>query len=72
MPAGRPLSGNGRPNCSPGIRTLDIVAAGHAHSPTVEEVSPGRYYVNSGDWVLHRSYVTIGEDGVPVLHEWDG
>lgn len=52
--------------------TLDIIAAGHAHSPTVEEVSPGRYYVNSGDWILHRSYVTIGEDGAPVLHEWDG
>ena len=52
--------------------TLDIVAAGHAHSPAVVEVSPGRYYVNSGDWVRHRSYVTIGEDGVPVLHDWQG
>lgn len=52
--------------------TLDIVAAGHCHSPTVMEVSPGRFYVNSGDWVHHRSYVTIGEAGVPVLHEWKG
>lgn len=51
--------------------TLDIVAAGHSHSPAVVEVSPGRFYVNSGDWVLHRSYVTIGEQGTPVLHEWE-
>ena len=52
--------------------TLDIVAAGHCHSPAVMEVSPGRFYVNSGDWVHHRSYVTIGKAGVPVLHEWKG
>ena len=51
---------------------LDIVATGHAHSPAVLEVSPGRYYVNSGDWVVHRSYVTLGESGTPVLHEWEG
>ena len=52
--------------------TLDIVALGHAHMPVVDEVAPGRYYVNSGDWVLHRSYVTIDESGKPVLHEWEG
>ena len=52
--------------------TLDIVATGHAHSPAVTEVSPGRFYVNSGDWVFHRSYVTIGESGAPSLHEWGG
>ena len=40
--------------------------------PVVDEVAPGRYYVNSGDWVLHRSYVTIDESGKPVLHEWEG
>lgn len=50
---------------------LDIVATGHAHSPVVLEVHPGRYYVNSGDWVVHRSYVTLGESGVPVLHDWE-
>ena len=50
---------------------LDIVATGHAHSPAVVEVAPGRYYVNSGDWVGHRSYVTLGESGLPVLHEWE-
>ncbi len=49
---------------------LDIVAAGHAHWPEVTQVHRGRYYVNSGDWVTHRSYVTIGATGLPVLREW--
>ena len=52
--------------------TLDIVALGHGHQPVVTEVSPGRYYVNSGDWVLHRSFVTIDDSGRPELHEWGG
>lgn len=52
--------------------SLDIVALGHVHAPVVAEVEPGRYYVNSGDWVRHRSYVTIGASGKPVLHEWEG
>lgn len=51
---------------------LDIVALGHCHAPVVEERSPGRFYVNSGDWVIHRSYVTIDQTGVPVLHDWQG
>ena len=52
--------------------SIDIVAAGHAHEPTVREVLPGRFYVNSGDWVIHRSYATIADSGTPVLHEWGG
>jgi len=52
--------------------TLDIVALGHGHVPVVTEVAAGRFYVNSGDWVLHRSYVTIDDSGTPVLHEWEG
>lgn len=51
---------------------LDIVATGHAHNPAIVEVAPGRYYVNSGDWVGRRSYATLGASGIPVLHEWDG
>lgn len=52
--------------------TLDIVALGHGHEPMLTEVAPGRFYVNSGDWVVHRSYVTIDDSGRPELHEWDG
>jgi len=51
---------------------LEIVALGHAHCPEIAEVVPGRYYVNSGDWVSHRSYVKIPESGKPTLHEWTG
>ncbi len=51
---------------------LDIVATGHAHSPAIVESPPGRYYVNSGDWLTRRSYVTLGASGVPALHEWEG
>ena len=52
--------------------TLDIVAVGHAHKPVVTELAPGRFYVNTGDWVVHRSYIAICDSGKPVLHEWDG
>ncbi len=52
--------------------TLGMVVAGHAHEPQVAEVAPGRFYVNTGDWVVHRSYATTGEDGRPILHEWTG
>ena len=50
---------------------IDIVALGHAHQPAVREVAPGRFYVNTGDWVVRRSYVTIGSSGTPELHEWE-
>jgi len=50
--------------------TIDIVALGHGHLPVVTEMAPGRFYVNTGDWVLHRSYVTIDDSGTPALHEW--
>lgn len=55
-----------------GDASLDIVALGHGHLPAVTEVAPGRFYVNSGDWVVHRSYVTIDDSGRPALHEWEG
>lgn len=51
---------------------LEIVAMGHTHAPVVTEVAPDRYYVNSGDWVFHRSYVVIAETGAPELREWQG
>src|SRR5687767_8529818 len=30
---------------------LELVLAGHAHRSAREEVEPGRWYVNSGDWL---------------------
>ena len=43
---------------------FDIVMAGHAHAPAIEEIATARgrgLYINTGDWLYHRSYV-----------EWDG
>lgn len=51
---------------------LAYVVCGHAHLPAVEEVEPGRYYLNAGDWLSHWTYITIGDDGVPRLERWPG
>jgi len=50
--------------------TLEIVLAGHVHQAVVEEVAPGRYYVNAGDWLTRQPYVAIGPEGPPRLCEW--
>jgi UDP-2,3-diacylglucosamine pyrophosphatase LpxH len=34
----------------------DVVVCGHAHAPTREEYPTG-LYLNTGDWMFHRSYV---------------
>lgn len=49
---------------------LGLVVCGHAHLPALEEVEPGRYYINSGDWIRHDSYVTVRPGGAPELHRW--
>lgn len=51
---------------------LSWVVCGHAHLPALTEVEPGRYYLNAGDWVTRRSYITIDPAGTPELHEWTG
>ena len=50
---------------------LEMVVLGHTHVPRVREVSPGRWYVNSGDWVRHRSYVVLRQGDAPRLSEWE-
>ncbi|MEQ8330733.1 MAG: UDP-2,3-diacylglucosamine diphosphatase [Longimicrobiales bacterium] len=51
---------------------LDLVVLGHTHLPRIREVSPGRWYVNAGDWVYHRSYLVLEEGAPPSLREWEG
>jgi UDP-2,3-diacylglucosamine hydrolase len=51
-------------------RELELVLLGHTHLPIVREISPGRWYVNSGDWVFHQSYVTLQEGEPPRLADW--
>ena len=47
--------------------SLGWVVCGHSHVPALIEVAPGRFYINSGDWVTHRTYATIDEQGTPRL-----
>jgi UDP-2,3-diacylglucosamine hydrolase len=49
---------------------LSLVILGHAHLPSICEAGAGRYYVNSGDWVHHRSYVILEEKCAPRLERW--
>ncbi len=49
---------------------LGWVVCGHAHAPRLEELEPGRWYANAGDWITHDSYVRI-DDGVPRLCRWE-
>ena len=52
----------------PGIQ---LVLAGHAHLGSVTEVEPGRFYVNSGDWLSTFEYVVLPADGgPPELRTW--
>ncbi|MGD2070324.1 MAG: UDP-2,3-diacylglucosamine diphosphatase [Gemmatimonadota bacterium] len=50
---------------------LDLVVLGHTHVPRLRQVGPGRWYVNSGDWVYHRSYLVLSEGEPPRLSEWE-
>jgi len=50
--------------------TLDLVVLGHTHVPVVKEVSPGRWYLNAGDWLLHKSYAVLTEGGAPRLMDF--
>jgi UDP-2,3-diacylglucosamine hydrolase len=49
---------------------LELVLLGHTHEPRIREVSEGQWYVNSGDWVLHRTFVTLEPGHPPRLSEW--
>jgi UDP-2,3-diacylglucosamine hydrolase len=51
---------------------LDLIVLGHTHVPLLKEASPGRWYANTGDWVKHRSYLTLVPGQAPVLSEWGG
>ena len=53
-------------------RELELVVLGHTHRPLLREVRPGQWYVNTGDWVVHRSYVVLERDRAPDLLEWNG
>ncbi len=49
---------------------LDMVVLGHTHVPTMVEPFPGRYYLNSGDWLANQSYAVFPSQGQPELWDW--
>jgi UDP-2,3-diacylglucosamine hydrolase len=51
---------------------LELVLLGHTHLPLLKEVRKGQWYVNTGDWLVHRSYVVLEHGRPPRLREWDG
>jgi UDP-2,3-diacylglucosamine hydrolase len=50
--------------------SLGWVICGHSHVPALMEMGAGRFYINSGDWIKHRTYVTIDEHGVAEMKEY--
>ena len=51
---------------------LDLILLGHTHVPVCEPMGESRWYVNSGDWVYHRSYVVLREGQDPRIVQWEG
>ena len=51
-------------------RELKLVLLGHTHLPILREVTSGQWYVNSGDWVFHQSYVVLRDGEPPELMDW--
>jgi UDP-2,3-diacylglucosamine hydrolase len=51
-------------------KTLSLVFCGHSHRPVLLEVDAGRYYINSGDWVQNRNYVTVADGAPPQIYDW--
>jgi UDP-2,3-diacylglucosamine hydrolase len=50
---------------------VDLVALGHTHIPLLKEVFPGRFYLNSGDWLVNMSYGLLEPGEPPRLFAWD-
>ena len=49
---------------------LDLVVLGHTHVPILKEVFPGRHYLNSGDWLVNKSYAVLSAGQAPRLLKW--
>ena len=46
----------------------DIIIMGHSHLPIIKKFN-NKFYINSGDWLKHNSYVEI-INGIPELKYW--
>ncbi len=50
--------------------SLGMVAVGHTHLPELIEPHPGRWVLNSGDWVYRRTYAVLAVGEPPRLLDW--
>jgi UDP-2,3-diacylglucosamine pyrophosphatase LpxH len=48
---------------------LDLVVFGHCHTPQLKAVGSHGHYINSGDWVEHRTYTVVTPDSIRQ-EEW--
>lgn len=55
-----------------GKRTdVDVLIAGHSHLPAWIEIEPGRFYLNTGDWIEHMTYgVLPATRARPEIRRW--
>ena len=53
-------------------KDLNLVLLGHTHIPRLVPVDGDRFYVNSGDWLGHSTYVVLSPGQPPLLEEWKG
>ena len=65
---GSPLSTRTAPGAAGDVH--ELVAMGHTHAPEIRE-HPGFTFLNTGDWVEHRTYATV-TGSVVELHRFDG
>jgi UDP-2,3-diacylglucosamine hydrolase len=48
---------------------LELVVFGHCHVPRLKQVGARAYYVNSGDWLVNRTYTLVTAESIEQL-EW--
>ena len=51
---------------------LDLLLLGHTHVPKIIDVGNRQWYINTGDWVYHRSFALLRDGEIPRLIEWTG
>ena len=49
---------------------VDLLTLGHTHVPRLTGAAPGRWYLNTGDWVHHCTYAVIEPGQAPRLMQW--
>jgi len=49
---------------------VDLVLLGHTHIPRRVEVAPGRFYINTGDWIRNATYAVVPHGLPPRLESW--